>query len=175
MLVFIGLMSGCASMPKDGGQQALLNSDVMMAMAHFQLNNPAVRVYLSDAYGYAIFPKVLKGAFWYGGATGTGQVYEQGQLIGYTTLNQATLGFSFGGEAFRELIFFKDQESLDKFKEGSFAFSAQATAVAADTGLVAKADYQDGMAVLVETDTGLMVDASVGGQEFKYEPKIRNY
>ena len=51
----------------------------------------------------------------------------------------------------------------------------QATAVAADTGLVAKADYQDGMAVLVETETGLMVDASVGGQEFKYEPKIRNY
>jgi hypothetical protein len=53
---------------------------------------------------------------------------------------------------------------------GDFAFSAQATAVALTAGAAAKSDYQDGMAVFVAADKGLMVDASIGGQKFDYTP-----
>ena len=48
------------------------------------------------------------------------------------------------------------------------SFSAQVTGVAATAGAAAKADYRDGMAVFVTPDKGLMVDASLGGQKFKY-------
>jgi lipid-binding SYLF domain-containing protein len=85
-------------------------------------------------------------------------------------MSQATLGFSFGGEFFREIIFFRDKEDLDKFRSGEFTFSAQATGVALTSGAAAKADYKAGMAVFVMTDAGLMVDASLGGQKFKYVP-----
>ena len=37
-------------------------------------------------------------------------------------------------------------------------------------GAAAKADYKDGMAVFVMADKGLMVDASLGGQKFKFTP-----
>ena len=35
-----------------------------------------------DAYGYAVFPKILKGAVGIGGARGTGRVYEKGKHVG---------------------------------------------------------------------------------------------
>lgn len=33
-------------------------------------------------------------------------------MVGYCRMSQATLGFSFGGEYFREIIFFRDKEDL---------------------------------------------------------------
>jgi hypothetical protein len=56
------------------------------------------------------------------------------------------------------------------FMGGEYTFSAQMTGVAATAGAAAKADYRDGMAVFITTDTGLMVDASLGGQKFKFVP-----
>jgi lipid-binding SYLF domain-containing protein len=87
-------------------------------------------------------------------------------------MKQATLGFSLGGEYFREIIFFRDKTDLDAFRAEEYTFSAQATGVAATAGAAAKADYKSGMAVFITTDAGLMVDASVGGQKFNfvYEP-----
>jgi lipid-binding SYLF domain-containing protein len=85
-------------------------------------------------------------------------------------MSQASLGFSFGGEYFREIIFFRDKEDLQRFCGEEYTFSAQATGVAATAGAAAKADYRDGMAVFITTDKGLMVDASLGGQKFDYSP-----
>jgi hypothetical protein len=51
-----------------------------------------------------------------GGAYGTGTVFEKGEEIGTTTLKQASMGFEFGGEVYREIIFFGDKETLHDFK-----------------------------------------------------------
>jgi hypothetical protein len=113
----------------------------------------------------------IKGAFLVGGAYGKGEVYEKNKMVGYCSMSQATLGFSFGGEYFREIVFFRDKTDLDQFKAEEFTFSAQVTGVAATVGAAAKADYKAGMAVFITTDKGLMVDASLGGQKFKYLPE----
>ncbi|HEV58163.1 MAG TPA: hypothetical protein ENN87_11840 [Phycisphaerales bacterium] len=162
------LMAGCATAPERAQEAAVLEAEVAEALSLFKEQYPVTQAYLEKSYGYAVLPRVFKGAFWVGGAYGKGIVYEQGEKVGYCSLSQATLGLSFGGEFFREVIFFADWTALDRFRSGQFAFSAQATAVAATTGAAAKADYRDGMAVLVMTDAGLMVDASIGGQSFKY-------
>ena len=59
---------------------------------------------------------------------------------------------------------------MDRFKQDEYTFSAQVTGVALSAGAAAKADYRAGMAVFITTDTGLMVDASLGGQKFRYVP-----
>ena len=107
-----------------------------------------------------------------GGAYGKGEVYEQNHLVGYSSLSQATLGFSFGGEYFREIIFFIDKESFDEFRSEEYTFSAQVTGVALTAGAAAKADYSYGKAVFVIAESGLMVDVSLGGQKFKYTSKF---
>ncbi len=167
-LAVTGLMAGCATSPERAQEAAVIEAEVAEALSLFKEKYPVTQAYLEKSYGYAVLPKVFKGAFWVGGAYGKGIVYEQGQKVGYCSMSQATLGLSFGGQFFREVIFFADRTALDRFRTGQFAFSAQATAVAATTGAAAKADYRDGMAVLVMTDAGLMVDASIGGQSFKY-------
>ncbi|MEJ5258558.1 MAG: lipid-binding SYLF domain-containing protein [Anaerohalosphaeraceae bacterium] len=167
-------LAGCSASPRQPGQRETLMLDVQMAIADFKRADPTLQSYFDRSAGYAVLPKVFKGAFLVGGAYGRGMVFERGgRFLGYCDMKQATLGFSFGGEYFREIIFFRSPQDLRIFTQGNFTLSAQATATAVSVGAAAKADYQDGMAVFVLADTGLMVDVSIGGQRFEFEPAPR--
>ena len=144
--------------------------DVTKAIAEFKKADSGVAQVFETAHGYAIFPSVGKGAIGIGGAHGSGYVYERGRLIGHTTLTKVTVGFQFGGQAYREVIFFKDKTALDDFTRGNFEFSAQATAVAIKAGASADLAYNGGVAIVTMAKGGLMYEASVGGQKFSYKP-----
>ena len=49
-------------------------------------------------------------------------------------------------------------------------FAAQASAVAATEGASADAKYDEGVMIFTIQKGGLMYEASVGGQKFKYKP-----
>ena len=166
------VLAGCETVPERGESRNVLSAQVTEAVAIFKDKDPEIKQFFDKSWGYAVLPKVFKGAIWVGGAYGKGEVYEKGKMAGYCDMKQATLGFSLGGEYFREIIFFRDKADLDAFKAEEFTFSAQATGVAATAGAAAKADYKSGMAVFITTDKGLMVDASLGGQKFKYVGNI---
>ena len=168
---WILVVAGCRTVPETSEAKAVQSAEVAEAISAFKAKNPGIEVYLKESVGYAVLPKVFKAGFWVGGAGGTGEVYQADNHIGYCRLSQATLGFSFGGEYFREIIFFQNLKDLDRFRTGEYTFSAQASAVAVEAGAGTKADYKDGMAVFVLSDAGLMVDASIGGQKFKYIDK----
>lgn len=162
------IVTGCSTMPKGTESQAVLKTEVGEAIAAFKAQDPTIQSFFDNSYGYTVMPRITKGAFWFGVAGGRGEVFRQGNMIGYCKMGQATLGFSFGGEFYREIIFFRQQQDLDRFTTGEYTFSAQVTGTAITAGAAAKVDYKDGMAVFVMADRGLMVDASLGGQKFKY-------
>lgn len=139
------------------------------AIKAFKEKDPGLKIFFNQAHGYAVFPRVKKGGLGVGGARGKGVVFEKGKPIGSATLTQATVGFQAGGQVYSEIIFFKSEEHLDIFKEGGFKLSAQATAVAADTGASADAGYSEGVAIFTMTRGGLMYEASIGGQRFKFK------
>jgi lipid-binding SYLF domain-containing protein len=122
----------------------------------------------NNAYGYVIFPNVGKGAIGVGGAAGNGIVYQGGNVIGKASMKQVTVGFQWGGQAYREVIFFENKETLDRFKENKIEFSAQASAVAATKGASGNVKYANGVMIFTQEKGGLMYEASVGGQKFKY-------
>ena len=132
-------------------------------------NMSSLRLYFKKARGYAVFPNVGKGGIGIGGARGKGEVFEKGNVIGKTTLTQVSIGFQLGGQAFSQIIFFKDKKSLERFTEGNFEFGASASAALISEGANASADYSDGVAVLTYSKGGLMYEASIGGQKFSYE------
>ena len=142
------------------------------AIAEFKKADPELDVFFEKAHGFAVFPSVGKGAILVGGAHGKGIVFEQGQPVGRTSLTQATVGLQLGGQAYREIIFFKDKATLDSFKEGNYEFSAQASAVAAEKGAAADADSDAGVAVFTMAKGGAMFEASIGGQKFGYEEGV---
>ena len=121
------------------------------------------------SYGYVIFPNVGKGAVVVGGAAGSGAAYEHGKQIGIAKLTQVSVGFQFGGQAYREVIFFENKDAMDRFKENRIELSAQVSAVAAASGASANAKYVEGVMVFTMQKGGLMYEASVGGQKFKFE------
>src|SRR5690606_34069387 len=112
----------------------------------FKNADSSLQGFLDKSYGYAVFPDVGKGGLGLGGAYGRGQVFEQGRLIGYCDLSQATIGLQAGAQTYSELIVFENKEALDRFTSGRFEFSANASAVALKAGAAAAADYTNGVA-----------------------------
>lgn len=146
--------------------------------------------FFSKSYGYAVFPTIGKGGLVVGGAHGDGNVYAKGKLIGKTSMTQLSVGLQAGGQAYSEIIFFENKAALDQFTSGNFEFGAgfNAIAITASAGATAgssgagasasgtkehastAASYYKGVAIFTIAKGGLMYEASVNGQKFKYEP-----
>lgn len=147
--------------------------------------------FFETAYGYAVFPTIGKGGIGVGGAYGKGRVYEQGKVIGETSMSQVSIGFQLGGQGFSQIIFFEDKRALEEFTSGNFEFGAEASAVAITAAAGAKANttgnsagvsggkndaktvgsYHKGMATFTVVKGGLMYEATVSGQKFTFKKK----
>ncbi len=132
--------------------------------------DPDMQRFFDNAFGYVIFPSIGKGAIGIGGATGKGEVFENGESIGIARMTQVSIGFQWGGQAYIEAIFFADESAMDSFKEGELKFAAQASVVAVDQGASADVAYEEGVAIFTLAKGGLMYEAAVGGQKFKFMP-----
>lgn len=132
--------------------------------------DPSIKNFLANAYGYAVFPTVSKGAIIVGGAYGQGAAFHADKMVAKCSLAQATVGAQLGGQTYSEVIFFQDQPHFQQFLSGNFAFDAQASAVAVTAGAAANAAYNHGVAVFSLPKAGLMYEASVGGQKFTCHP-----
>lgn len=151
----------------DDGRQ----TEISRTVARFRAADKDMATYFDKAYGYAVFPTVGKGGMGIGGAWGKGKVFERGDFIGRSSLTQLTFGFQLGGQAYSEIIFFKDRQALKEFTAGKFELDAQVSAVAATAGVSADADYSNGVAIFTLAKGGLMYEAAVGGQKFNFYPK----
>jgi hypothetical protein len=74
-----------------------------------------------------------------------------------------------GGQSYREVVFFENEEVLNRFKDNRIEFSAQVSAIAAASGASANAKYVEGVMVFTMQKGGLMYEAAIGGQKFKFE------
>ena len=143
-------------------------ADANVAKDEFIKADALMQSLFDNSYGYVIFPNVGKGAIGIGGAAGNGAVFQKGTLIGMASLKQVSVGFQWGGQAYREVIFFETEADLNRFKENKIEFSGQASAVAVTKGAAANIKYKDGVMIFSQTKGGLMYEASVGGQKFKF-------
>jgi lipid-binding SYLF domain-containing protein len=148
-----------------------LRKESQQAVADFLKTDSTMQKFLTDSAGYAVFPSVGKGGFIVGGARGKGIVYEKTNVIGQATMTQASIGAQIGGQTFAEIIFFETPAALNDFKAGKFEMSTEVSAVAAAEGASAAGKYKQGVAVFTLPKKGLMAQASIGGQKFKFEPE----
>lgn len=149
------------------------NDEMQLAVAKAILDvkkdDPSIEKFFDESAGYAVFPNVGKGGIGIGGAHGKGLVIVGEKAVGKTSLSQVTIGLQLGGQVYAEFIFFKDETALGHFQRGNFELNAQASAVAVTAGASADADYDKGVAIFTNVGGGLMYEASVGGQKFKYK------
>lgn len=167
----LAALGGCSTAPSTVEGKASIESESASVVARARANHAAVATMLDGANAYAVFPTVGKGAIGIGGAYGKGVLYQGGAVVGYCDLTQASIGLALGGQAYSEIIAFEHETASNRFKSGNFSFAAQATAVALKSGAGANAKYEDGVAVFTLGESGLMYEASIGGQKFSYQPK----
>jgi lipid-binding SYLF domain-containing protein len=168
-LIITMLVVAFAGQTVSADEKADLTAEVNEANATLVKTDAGLKDIMEKAKGYVIFPSVAKGGLGIGAAADTGQLLEKGKVVGEAKLRQVSVGFQAGGQSYIELICFEDQASLDNFKKGNFEFSAQVSAVAVTAGVSKNAKYEKGIMVLTLAKGGLMYEASVGGQKFKYK------
>jgi len=147
-----------------------LRKEAEQAKANFLKADAGLQKFFDESAGYAMFPSVGKGGLIVGAARGKGVVYQKTNVAGEAVMTQASIGAQAGGQSFAEVIFFETPESLKDFKGGKFEMSAEVSAVAAAEGASKAAKYKNGVAVFTLPHKGLMVQASIGGQKFKFIP-----
>ena len=152
-------------------KRAQLKTNVAAAIERYKKADPGIERFFKDSAGYAVFPNIDKAGFIVGGGHGDGEVYEKGKLIGTASVTIGTVGLQAGAQTFSQVVFFKDAAALARFKQNKFEFTANASAVAAKAGASTNADYRDGVAVFTRAEEGVMAEAAIGSQKFKYTPE----
>jgi lipid-binding SYLF domain-containing protein len=159
--------------PQDADERELLHQRARAALADMKRVDPSLDLVISSSYAYAIFPRIATGAVGIGGAYGDAEVYQKGKLVGYADVSQGSVGLQLGGQTFAELILFRTETAYVNFTNDTLAFDARVSAVAASSGAARAADYSSGVMVIYLPEGGLMFQAAVGGQQFRFRPVIQ--
>jgi lipid-binding SYLF domain-containing protein len=188
--VFAGVVIACLLVALPAAAKKRKVEDYSDTIADFKKID-VVAPFFGNAVGYAVFPTIGKGGLGVGASHGKGQVYRGGEIIGFTSTTDISVGFQAGGQAYSQIIFFETPEALDKFTSGNFEFAASAEAIAVQAKAEAKAStegvganasgqktsdkaaagaaYQNGMAVFTMAKGGLMYAATIAGQKYTYK------
>jgi lipid-binding SYLF domain-containing protein len=188
LLVGISIVVLLIALPADAKRKV---EDYSKAINDFK-EIEAVAKFFPGAHGYAVFPSIGKGGLGIGGSHGKGQVYRGGQVIGFTSTSDISIGLQAGGQAYSQIIFFENETALTQFIGGNFEFDASASAIAVQASAEAsastegtgadasgsktaeksttKAQYQNGMVIFTMAKGGLMYAATIAGQKYSYKP-----
>jgi lipid-binding SYLF domain-containing protein len=149
---------------------------------------PQVAPYFEASYGYAVWPRIKRGGLGIGASRGRGQVYVNGQMTGFSTMTEVSIGLQAGGQTYHQIIFFQNREAYDRFTGGTFEFDASAQAVAVTASAEAGAGttgarttagagrpntaagggYNNGMQIFTLAEGGLMYKATIAGQRYNF-------
>ncbi|APG24794.1 MAG: lipid-binding SYLF domain-containing protein [Syntrophotalea acetylenica] len=94
---------------------------------------------LSNAYGIAIIPEVIKGAFIIGGRYGEGVLLVRNSAGGWSnpsflSIGGGSLGWQIGGQSTDVILVFKSPASIENIKRGKFTLGADAAVAAGPVG-----------------------------------------
>jgi lipid-binding SYLF domain-containing protein len=94
---------------------------------------------LGNAYGIAIIPGVVKGAFIIGGRYGEGVLMVRNSGGGWSnptflSIGGGSFGWQIGGQSTDVILVFKSQRSIENIKKGKFTLGADAAVAAGPVG-----------------------------------------
>lgn len=89
-------------------------SDEALLVFKEQVNGS--EVFLSQAAGYLVFPRVIKAGVGVGGETGEGVLRVGGSTVAYYRTSSGSIGFQLGAQAKSIVIAFMTREALDRFR-----------------------------------------------------------
>ena len=89
------------------------------AIATFREDVNGAQVFLEQAAGYLVFPRVIKVGLGFGAETGEGVLRVGGRSVDYYRTTAGSFGLQFGAQAKSIVIAFMTEEALSKFRNSS--------------------------------------------------------
>ncbi len=127
-------------------------------------------VFLNQAAGYLIFPRVIKAGIGFGAETGEGALRIGGQTVDYYRTTAGSFGLQLGAQAKSVVIAFMTQESLDKFRNASgWKVGVDGSVALIDLGAGKTIDtnnIKDPVVGFVFGSKGLMYNLTLEGSKF---------
>jgi len=163
------IFAGCATAPSTRAERQSLRQSAEATLGEMIARDPAIRDVTQGAVAYAVFPAIGKGGVLIGGAYGKGILYEAGVATGYVSLEQASLGAQLGGQSFSEVLVLRTADDVDALKAGRYTVGGNAGVVVLGAEAEAHTTFAPNASVFVLSRGGLMVDASINGQQLKYQ------
>ena len=151
------------------GSAAEIDAAVDASIATFKTDVNGAEVFLNQAAGYLVFPRVIKVGIGIGGETGEGALRVGGATADYYRTSAGSIGFQLGAQAKAIVIAFMTQESLDKFRnssgwkigvDGSVAIIDIGAGKAIDTG-----NIKDPVVGFIFDSKGLMYNLTLEGSK----------
>lgn len=114
---------------------AVVDAKVNDAIEAFKREVNGADVFLNQAAGYLVFPRVIKVGIGLGGETGDGALRIGGRTAGYYRTTAGSFGLQLGAQAKSIVIAFMTEESLQKFRDSSgWKVGADASVALIDLG-----------------------------------------
>ena len=158
------------STPVLAASAAELDSAANKALVVFKEDVNGADVFLNQAAGYLVFPRVIKVGVGIGGETGEGVLRVGGKTVDYYRTSAGSFGFQLGAQAKSIVIAFMTPESLEKFRnssgwkagvDGSIALIDMGGGKTIDTD-----NIKDPVVGFVYGSAGLMFNLTLEGSKF---------
>ena len=140
------------------------------ALRDFREHVDGGQVFLDQAAGYLIFPKVHKVGIGVGGETGEGALRVGGTTAAYYRTTSGSIGFQLGAQAKSIVIAFMTRDALQKFRESEgWKVGVDGSVALIDIGAGKTIDSQnikDPVVGFIFGSKGLMYNLTLEGTKF---------
>jgi len=149
---------------------AKIDTDSKKALQVFREDVNGADVFLNQAAGYLIFPRVIKAGIGIGGETGEGALRVGGQTVAYYRTSAGSIGFQLGAQAKSIVIAFMTKESLQKFRNSSgWKVGVDGSVALIDLGAgktIDSTNIKDPVVGFIFGSKGLMYNLTLEGSKF---------
>ena len=164
VMAMLSVVSGCVT------PASALNRSADQAVQDFRQQVNGADVFLNQAAGYLVFPKVYKGGIGVGGETGEGVLRVGGSPVGYYRLAAGSVGFQLGAQAKSIVIAFMTREALDRFRNSDgWRVGVDGSVALIDIGAGKTIDsdnVRDPVVGFIYGSKGLMYNLTLEGTKF---------
>ena len=140
------------------------------ALQAFKQQVDGAEVFLGQAAGYLVFPKVYKVGIGVGAESGEGVLRVGGQTVGYYRTTSGSVGLQLGAQAKSIVIAFMTREALDKFRKSEgWKVGVDGSVALVDIGVGKTIDSQnvkDPVVGFIFGSKGLMYNLTLEGSKF---------
>jgi lipid-binding SYLF domain-containing protein len=147
-----------------------IDREANKALEVFKEEVDGSEVFLNQAAGYLVFPRVIKVGIGVGAETGEGALRVGGQTVAYYRTTSGSFGLQLGAQAKSIVIAFMTREALDKFSNSEgWKVGVDGSVALIDLGAGKSIDSQnvkDPVVGFIFGSKGLMYNLTLEGTKF---------